>query len=181
MEQILKELESNISKSIEFFKKEISVLRTSQANPALIENILIDSYGQKMPLKQVASLSVSGINTLIIQPWDKNLIESIAKSPNFLKLGYNPIVDQSFIKIIIPPLTQERRKELIKLLHQKAENLKIAIRMHRENILKDLKKIERGISEDEKFKIKNQIQKIIDDSNKKIKEIIEKKEKELNQ
>lgn len=181
LEKILSDLKTDLEKSINFFKEDIATIRTFRATPRLVEDILIDYYGQKLKLKQLASITAPQNNILIIQPWDKNAVEAIVKNDNFIKMGFNPIVDKEVIKIILPPLTQERKQTLIKLIHQKAEKARISLRLHRETALKELKKIKEGISEDEKFRTKDKIQNFIDDFNKKINEIVEAKERELNQ
>ncbi len=181
MQDIIKNLKSKLEKSLEFFKSDISVLRTGRPTPALVENILVESYGQKMPLQQLASITVSPPNLIMIQPWDKGVIEAIAKAITNSQLGLAPIVDQDLIRIAMPQMTQEKREQLVKVLHEKEEHARISVRNEREDALKDLQRIfkDKVISEDDWFRGKDEIQKIVDGYNDKIKQSTEAKEKEI--
>lgn len=181
MDNILKNLKSQLEKTVEFFKNDIAVLRTGRPSPALVENILVDSYGQKMPMQQLATIHVSPPNLIIIQPWDKGVIEAIAKAISNSQLGLSPIVEQDFIRIALPQMTQEKREQLVRLLNEKSEHAKISVRNEREDALKHLQKLEKEktISEDDWFKAKDSVQKLVDKYNGKIKEVAESKEKEI--
>lgn len=181
MQEIIKNLKSQLEKSLEFFRGDIAVLRTGRPTPALVENILVDSYGQKMPMQQLATIHVSPPNLIIIQPWDKGVIEAISKAISNSQLGLSPIVEQDFIRIALPQMTQEKREQLVKLLHEKAEHARISVRNEREDALKHLQKLEKekAISEDDWFKTKDSVQKLVDEYNSKIKEVAESKEKEI--
>lgn len=179
---INQKLKPKFDRIIEHFKSESSLLRTGRATPVLVENISVDYLGQKMLLKQLASISVIQPNIIIIQPWDKQSIDSITKAlSSSSSLGMAPIVDQDSIRLTLPPLTQERRQQLIKILGEKAEEARIGLRREREDIWRDTQRLEKEkkISEDEKFRAKDQLQKLIDEYNKKIKDLMDKKEKEI--
>lgn len=181
MDQILKKLKEQLEKTLEFFKNDIAVLRTGRPTPALVENILVDAYGQKMPLQQLATIHVSPPNLIMIQPWDKGVIEAVCKAITNSQLGLAPIVEQDFIRIALPQMTQEKREQLIKLLGEKMEHTRIGVRTEREEALKELQKMEKekAISEDEWFRGKDNAQKLVDEYNSKIKQVAETKEKEI--
>ena len=181
VDNIIKNLKSKLEKSIEFFRSDISVLRTGRPTPALVENIVVDVYGQKMPLQQLASIAVSPPNLIIIQPWDRGTIEAIAKAISNSQLGLSPAVEQDFIRISLPQMTQEKREQLVKFLNEKAEHARISVRNEREDALKHLQKMEKDktISEDDWFRSKEEVQKLVDEYNKKIKEMVDRKEKEI--
>ena len=156
-------------------------LRTGRATPALVEDLEVDYYGAKTPLKAVASISSPEPRQLVIQPWDKNAIQPIEKAIQSSSLGLNPVTDRDTIRLSIPSLTEERRKELLKVLGRHLEDARIAVRREREEALKEIDRAEKAkeISEDEKFRKKQEAQKVVDDFNKKIDEIGSAKEKEI--
>ena len=172
-----------MDKSIQSFKKDISTLRTGRANVNMLDTIKVDVYGQLMPIDQVATVSVPEARLISIQVWDKtntNLIESaIQKS----ELGINPQIDGQVIRLRIPDLTEERRKELIKILKNMGEKGKIAIRNIRREANEDLKKKlkEKDISEDDNKNFEKNIQKLTDQNIENIEKILTDKEKELSQ
>ena len=159
-----------LEKIIERLKQEVSSLRTGRATPALVEDLEVDYYGVKTPLKAIASISSPEPRTLEIKPWDKNAIQPIEKAIQGSSLGLNPVTDRDAIRLSIPSLTEERRKELLKLLGKHLEEARIQVRRERDEVLKEIERREKakGISEDEKFRQKNEAQKVIDDVNKKI-------------
>ena len=166
---------------LDFYKNDIASIRTGRATPSLVEEIVVDCYGQKMHIKELASLSVPEPRTLAIQPWDKSVVDLIAKAIRESGVGLNPVVDGQIIRLNIPSLTEERRKEFIKLLKQKSEEAKVKIRKIREEIWDKIQRLEKDgeIREDDKFKGKEDLQKIVDDYNKKIEDLEKKKEAEL--
>lgn len=168
-------------KSFRFYLDDIATIRTGRATPALVEDIIVDIYGQKMHVKELASMSVPEPRTLVIQPWDKNAVEAISSAIRKSEIGLNPVVDGQIIRLNIPPLTEERRKEFVKNLKQKTEEAKIKIRRVREEIWDKVQKMEKSgeIREDDKFKAKDDLQKIVDDYNGKLEELEKKKETEL--
>lgn len=168
-------------KILERLKSEISGIRTGRATPALVEDLEVDYYGTKTPLHALASISAPEPRQLVIQPWDKNAIQPIEKAIQGSSLGLNPVTDREFIRLSIPPLTQERRKELVKTLGRYLEDARIQVRREREGTLREIDALEKAkkISENEKFRHKNEIQKIVDEINKKIEEMGAAKEKEI--
>lgn len=179
--QIVDGKKNDLEKAVEHLIVEIGQIRTGRANPALVENIMVDYYGTKTPLKQVASINVPESKLLVIQPWDKDSLVNIESAIRDSDLGFNPNNDGQVIRINIPSLTEERRKELVKVLNQRTEEGKISVRNVREEAWKEIQEQEKDgkISEDDKFSGKDYLQKIIDEYNKKIEEIREKKEKEI--
>jgi ribosome recycling factor len=180
-EEILSEMRDKMENSIDALKKEFTRIRTGRASTALLEGIKVDCYETQMPLEQVASLSVPESRLITIKPWDQSIIGEIEKSILKSELGLNPMNDGKIIRISIPPLTEERRKELAKLAKKMAEDTKISIRNHRREaneLFKDLKN-EKEISEDEMYKCQDQVQDITNDFIKKIDEVNAEKEKEI--
>lgn len=175
------ELKQKFEKIIERLKSEISGLRTGRATPALVENLEVDYYGSKMPLKGLASISAIDARTIEIKPWDKNAIQPIEKAIQSSSLGLNPVTDREGIRLAIPSLTEERRKELTKLLGRNLEDARIHVRKEREDTLREIDRKEKSkeISEDEKFRQKNEVQKLVDETNKKIEEFGSQKEREI--
>ncbi len=191
----MQEFKPKLEKILERLKQEVAGLRTGRATPALVENIEVDCYGTKTPLKRVAAISSPEPRSLLIQPWDKNVIPAIEKAIQNSTLGINPVTDREAIRLSIPLLTEERRRELVKLLGRHLEDARIQVRREREEVLKQIEeraKVSRpegpgsrppsGLGkkgEDEKFRQKNEIQKIVDEINKKIEEVGITKEKEI--
>ncbi|MBU6414819.1 ribosome recycling factor [Patescibacteria group bacterium] len=174
-------LKPNLDKVLEHLKSESAGLRTGRASPALVEDLEVEYYGAKTSLKAIASIASPEPRQIVIQPWDKNALGPIQKAIQMSPLGINPIADKDMIRLVIPPLTEERRKELIKLLGRHLEDARIQVRREREDALKTVDALEKAkeISEDEKFRRKSEVQKIVDDANKKIEELGSAKEKEI--
>lgn len=177
----LTKFKQHIEKTENWFKEEITLLRTGRATPALVENIKVDAYGSKTPLKNIASVSVEDARTLRVKPWEISMIIPIEQGISSSNLGVQAISDKDIVRVIFPDLTEERRKSLIRLLNEKVEEAKISLRKEREDIWKDIQAKEREseISEDDKFRLKDDLQKMIDDASKKLKELAEKKEEEI--
>lgn len=178
---IINKRKDDLEKAIEHFKEETGKLRTGRANPSLVEGLLVDYYGTKTPLKQIASINTPEPRTIAIQPWDRGALAAIESAIRESDLNLNPNNDGTLVRINIPMLTEERRREMVKVLNQKGEEARISVRSIREEIWKEIQEAEkRGeISEDDKFKGKDEIQKIVDEYNKKIEEIRAKKENEM--
>ena len=179
--EIIEGKKGELEKSLEHFKEELNQVRTGRASSALVEGLTVDYYGVKSPLKQVASISIPEPRTIVISPWDKDNLVNIEKALRESQLNLNPNNDGQVIRINIPPLNEERRKELVKLLNQKAEEGKISIRKHREEMWEEIQKLEKEgkIGEDDKFIGKDKLQEVVDEYNKKIEEIRAKKEEEI--
>ncbi|EKE19572.1 MAG: hypothetical protein ACD_8C00138G0015 [uncultured bacterium] len=171
----------DLEKSIEHFKNEAGKIRTGRANPSLVEDLMVDYYGAKTPLKQIASINTPEPRTIAIQPWDRGALAAIEGAIRSSDLNMNPMNDGIMVRINIPMLTEERRKEMVKVLNQKGEEARIGIRTIREDVLKEIKDAQKAgeISEDDEFAGKDKMQTIVDEYNKKIEEIRAKKEVEI--
>jgi len=178
---LVKKLEDNILKITNSFHEEILTIRSSKPSASLVENISIEAYGSASLLKHLASISIIMPNIIVIEPWDKSILSNIKKSIENSNLGFNPQMEGNEIRIYLPPLTKERKEELIKILNSKKEEFRIRIRKAREETLEELKDLfeQKEISEDEKFKAKEEIQKIIDKGNQKLDEYESIKVKEI--
>ncbi|MBW1887416.1 MAG: ribosome recycling factor [Deltaproteobacteria bacterium] len=179
--EILSELRQDMDNTLDALKKQFMKIRTGRASTALLDGIKVNCYDTQMPLDQVASLSVPESRLIIIKPWDQSIIGDIEKSILKSELGLTPMNDGKIIRISIPPLTEERRKELAKLAKKMAEEGKISIRNHRREaneLFKELKN-EKEISEDEMYKSQDEVQKITDEFIKKTDEITAEKEREI--
>lgn len=181
IDAILQSHKENFEKVMDHFHHELSSVRTGRANPALLSTVIVESYGTKMPLAQVANITVSDAKTLTISPWDKGQIQEIEKGIMAANLGFTPSNDGNVVRINLPPLTEDRRKEMVKLVGQISENAKIGIRQVREDILKAVKReeTEGAASKDDVAHAQKKVQEVIDDYNSQIKNIAAEKEKEL--
>ncbi len=179
--EIIDKIKPDLDKAVEYLKGELSKMRVGRATPAMVEDIEIECYGQTMPLKQVANISTPQPRSIMVQPWDKHIIENIEKGISRSSLGFTPIVDGEIIRINIPQLSEERRKELTKHLNDKTEETKISIRHKREEAWKEIQELEKSgeIREDDKFRGKDELQKVIDEYNNKVDEIKNNKEQEI--
>ncbi len=179
----LEKLKIKLKSIEEFLKTEFSALRVGRATPALVENISVDYYDTKTPLKQLASISAPESRLLIIEPWDKNTIVSIEKAILSSDLGLNPITDKNLIRINIPLLTEERRNSLIKILGIKLEESKVKCRAARDEAIKEITDLfnAKKITEDEKFKAKEKIQESINKTVESLENATEIKEKEIKE
>ncbi|PID60520.1 MAG: ribosome recycling factor [Ignavibacteriae bacterium] len=181
MNEIIKDAKTRMDKSIEAFRNEISKIRTGKATTALLDGIKVDYYGTLTPLNQTANVSVLDSHTLSITPWDKNMVTLIDKAILTADLGFNPVSDGTNIKVPIPPLNEERRKEMVKLVKKFGEDAKVAIRNIRRDANDHLKKSEKNkeLSEDLRHDAEADVQKYTDEHTKKIDEMIKHKEEEI--
>ena len=170
-----------MNKTITSFKKDLGTLRTGRANPAMLDLIRIDVYGQKMPINQIATVTVPEPRTITIQVWDKNNVKLVDSEIQKSNLGVNPQVDGQIVRIHIPQLTEERRKELTKVLKNLGEKAKVSIRNIRRECNDNIKKLlkEKKISEDETSNNEKDVQKSTDENIALIDKILEEKEKEI--
>jgi ribosome recycling factor len=178
---ILSQLREDMTKTVSVLKRDFKRIRTGRASTALLEGIKVDCYETQMPLEQVASIAVPESRLITIQPWDKSIMADIEKAILKSELGLTPMNDGKIIRISIPPLTEERRKELAKMARKMAEESKIAARNQRREaneMIKELKS-EKEISEDEAYKAQEEVQKITDSFIKKLDEVTAEKEKEI--
>lgn len=160
----LSNIEYKMQKSVEGLKAELVSIRTGRATPALIEHIRVEYAGVPTPLNQIAGISATGARLLVIQPWDRSSIHNIEKAILKSDLGLNPSIDGALIRLNIPPLTEERRQELIKMVRRRVEERKIAIRNLRRDAMDELKNLEKDkdISQDERKRALDQLQKLTD-------------------
>ncbi len=181
MNGALDEAKRKMEKSLKNFKDELSHIRTSRASVSLLETIKVECYGTKMPIPQIATVNVVEGKMLVIQPWDINLIKEIEKAIQKSDLGINPTNDGKTIRLVMPPLTEERRKELIKVAGRLAEDTRIAIRNIRRDVLDKFKTAKKKgeISEDDYIQLEKKVQKLTDEYIKKIEEALKEKEKEI--
>ena len=170
-----------LEKAYKFFEGELAKIRTSRASPALVEDIEVNAFGQKFPLKQLGAISTPATNQIVIQPWDSSYIEPIEKAISQSGLGMSAVVDKTIIRLNLPLLTEEYRNALSKTLGEKAESAKQTIRRAREDSWNKIQAAQKAkeISEDDKFRGKDELQKVVDEYNKKIKDLVEKKTNEL--
>lgn len=178
---ILKSSEENMKKVVSNTQKELQQIRTGRANPALLDRVMVDYYGTQTPLKQLANISTPDGKCLVIQPYDKNALKDMESAINKSDIGMTPNNDGSVIRIVIPTLTEERRKELVKLIKELTEKGKVSIRNTRRDGLDSIKKLEKEkqMSEDESRKQQEQLQKLTDKYTKEIDDLSSSKEKEL--
>jgi len=181
MNTIIKDAKERMDKTIEAFRQEISQVRTGKATTQLLDGIRVDYYGSLSPLNQVANVSVVDAHTLSITPWDKTMVGPIDKAILTADLGLNPLNDGTNIKIPIPPLTEERRMDLVKLVKKYGEDSKIALRNIRRDANDKLKKLEQNkeLSEDLRHDAETDVQKVTDNHTKTIDEMVVHKDKEI--
>ncbi len=181
MNSSIKDAKQRMDKSVEAYRAEIATIRTGKATTALLDSIRVDFYGTPTPLKQVGNVSILDIHTLSITPWDKSMVPIIEKAIMAADLGLNPISDGTNLKIPIPPLTEERRKEMVKIVKKLGEDAKVAIRNVRRDANEHLKKQEKEktVSEDELKNLEKETQKLTDEHIAMIDEHIKHKEKEI--
>ena len=164
IDQVLPDADSRMGKAVDILKRDLNSLRTGRATPALLETLSVDYYDVPTPLNQLATISAPEARMIIIQPWDKQALRDIEKGLLKSDLGFNPTNDGNIIRIPIPPLTQERRKELVRVLRRKIEDGKMAVRNVRRDALEQLREMERNklVSQDENRRAQEQLQKVTD-------------------
>ena len=183
IDELKKEASQKMTKSMESLSNNLSKIRTGRAHPSILDAITVEYYGQEVPLNQVANIKIDDAKTLQLNVWEKNMIKEVEKSIISSDLGLNPAVSGNLIRIPLPPLTEERRKELVKLVKQEGENCKVSVRNIRRDANNKLKQLlkEKSISEDDEKRSEEDIQKLTDSNIKQIDERIIEKEKDLMQ
>lgn len=176
--ELEKTAREHMAKAVEGTKRELSSIRTGKATTSLLDTVRVDAYGQQMPLNQVASVSAPEPRLLMVQPWDKKLIGAIEKAILASDLGLNPASDGTHLRVPLPPLTEERRKDLVKVVHKLAEEGRIAIRHARTDTLAKVKKLDH-VSEDDKRRAEKDLQKMHDDAIHQIEALVKGKEAEI--
>lgn len=174
---IMLDLNESMDKAIESLEKRFATVRAGRANPSSLDGIMVEYYGSMTPLKQLATISVPEARQLLIKPFDKSCLKGIEKAILASNLGYNPGNDGETIRIVIPELTEERRRELVKQVKALAEDAKVAIRNNRRETLEQIEKLE--VSEDEQKGLEKDVQDIVNEYNKKVEAKLKEKEQEL--
>lgn len=180
-DQLIQNLKRKLGEAVEIVVVDLATVRTGRAKPSLIENVKVEAYGSMMGMREVASINTPDPSLLIVSPWDKGLIEAVEKAIRDADLGLSPVVDGEQIKIPIPVLTEERRKELVKLVSQKIESGRVLIRQIRGESKEDIEKFkdEPGVSEDDIHRWLEEMQRAVDEYTEKIEELGKEKEKDL--
>lgn len=178
---IKKDAETRMGKSVESLKTELSKLRTGRAHTSLLDHITVEYYGSQVPLNQVANISVADPRTLAVTPWEKPMVQKIEKAIMDSDLGLNPATAGEVIRVPLPALTEERRKDMIRVVRQEGESARVAIRNIRRDAISDFKSLlkEKEITEDEEHKAEDDMQKLTDKYIAKVDELLELKEKDL--
>lgn len=181
LKDVLKNTEETMVHAVEHLQHDLSGIRTGKANPALLDSIKVDYFGQQVPVKQVASIAVPDPRLITIQPWDKSVVPLIEKAILGSELGLNPQNDGTIIRLPIPQLTEERRKELVKVVKRLGEDAKVSLRNIRRNANDEVRKLEKShdIGEDEMHSNQEEIQKLTDSYVKQVDEVLSAKEKEV--
>jgi len=181
IQDIKKDAETRMGKSIESLKSELTKLRTGRAHTSLLDHITVDYYGNETPLNQVATVSVAEARMLTVTPWEKNMVQAVEKAIISSDLGLNPATSGTVIRVPLPPLTEERRKDMIKIVRQEGENAKVAVRNIRRDANSDIKELlkEKEITEDEERQGEDAIQKLTDKYVAEVDKVLEAKEKDL--
>lgn len=177
----LGEAREHMEKAVDAMRREFASVRSGKATPALLDAIRVSAYGSKMPLNQVAAVSAPEPRLLVIQPWDKGLMEGVEKAIRAADLGLNPANDGNVIRVPIPPLNEERRKELVRMLHKLAEDGRIAVRHARQEANKEVKQRQQDhdLGEDEAHRVLDEVQKLTDEHVARIDQLLSAKEEEV--
>ena len=178
LSDVTKEAKASMKKAVENTKRELATIRSGKATTSLLDTIRVDAYGQPMPLNQVGSVAAPEPRMLTVQPWDKGLIDAIERAIQSSELGLNPSNDGTIIRIPLPPLTEERRKELVKVVRKLAEEGKIAVRHGRTEAISRAKKVEH-VSKDDKRHTEKDVQKLHDDAIEQLDQLVKAKETEI--
>jgi ribosome recycling factor len=181
MHQTILDNKEQFDKTIEFLKSDVNTLRTGRISPSIVEKIKVEAYGTVSELLQLASISSPEPQTIAIKPWDKGVLKDIERALQISDLNINPVMDSDLIRLNFPPLTEERRKDLVKVLHKKLEEGRIILRGQREKIKDEVMALEKDkqMSEDEKFQALKDLDNMTKEYNDKIKELGDKKEQEI--
>ena len=179
--EILKDARDRMTKAVEVVRDELAHLRTGRATMALLDSVRVDYYGTPTPLQQVANIGIADVHLITVQPWDKSMVHPVEKAILGAGLGLNPINDGNIIRVPIPPLNEERRKELVKIAKKFVEEGRVAVRNVRRDCIERLKKAEKDehFSEDERRVGEQEVQKVTDNHIKEIEELVVLKEKEI--
>lgn len=177
----LSDYKPDFDKVLDHFKQELGGIRTGRASPVLVENITIDAYGEKMQVKAVAAISVADAKSLVIEPWDKNLVREMENTIRNAGLGVSVVNEGNFLRLVLPQLTEDNRKMLVKLMNEKVEEARISARSVREKVKEKIIDAEKKkeIGEDARYKMQDELDKMVSDYNAEIKKLSETKEKDI--
>jgi ribosome recycling factor len=178
LQEVTKLAKQHMHKAVDNTKRELATIRSGKATTSLLDTVTVDAYGQQMPLNQVGSVTAPEAQLLTVQPWDKSLLGAIEKAIMTADLGLNPSNDGNIIRVPLPPLTEERRKELVKIVRKLAEEGKIAVRHARTEAIADVKKVEH-VSDDDKHRAEGEIQKLHDEAIENVNALVAAKEEEI--
>jgi len=181
IDEILKDAKIRMGKSVESLENEMSRLRTGRAHPSLLEHVRVDYYGAETPLSQVANINTEDARTLSVTPWEQSMVQAVEKAIINSDLGLNPNTAGTIIRVPVPPMTEERRKDMVKVVRGEAENARVAVRNIRREANSDLKELEKEkeISKDELRKGEESVQKLTDAAVKDVDAVLQKKEEDL--
>ncbi len=179
--EFLQDAKNEFDAAIEYATQEVASIRTGRANPLLVESIGVEAYGTKQPLKNLATITTPDAKTILVDPWDKGVLAEVEKSIVAANTGLNPVNDGNSIRLPIPPLTEETRKELVKTLKQRIEQVKIRIRQHRDDIRSKIAKAQKAneITEDDRFHQQDKLDEMVKEYNGKLDAMSAEKEKEI--
>lgn len=176
----LKEFQLNLDRCVEHLLADLVQIHTGRATPELVEDVKVSAYGTMSNLKSVGNISVSDSRSLLIQPWDKSLLETIEKAINSSNLGFQAMREGEYVRVKVPELNEERRKEFVRIMKEKVETSRISVRNVRQDFMKTVDSmVSSGVSEDEGKRVKEEAEKMVKKTNEKIEEVKEKKETEL--
>ncbi len=180
VELIIEEFKDSAGHALQHLEREMVKIRASKANPSMLDSVYIDYYGVHTQLSKVANINTTDARTLLIQPWDKKMLDPIEKAILKANLGFTPSNNGEVIRINVPPLTEERRRSLVKQVKQEGETAKVSVRNVRRDMMEELKRLKKnGLPEDEEKEAEELVQKLTDDNMKKIEKALEKKEAEI--
>lgn len=181
LQPILNKLRPKMDEVISLLQEDMRTIRTGKANSSLVDNIQVSYYGSQMPLKQMANISAPDATLIVVQPWDANALGDIEVAIRNASLGLGITNDGRVVRLVLPPLTEERRLEFVKIIHQKAESARIVLRNLRKEAWEEIQRLEKAgsLTEDDRYRGEEDLNKIIESFNKKIQEAVEAKEKEL--
>jgi ribosome recycling factor len=183
LDDLKKDARERMAKCVQNFQTDLKKLRTGRAHPSLIEHLRVDYYGSEVPLQQVASIAVEEGRTLVVSPWEKTMVQPIEKAIHKSDLGLNPMTAGTIIRIPMPPLTEERRRDITKLLRHDAENARVAVRNVRRDVMNDIKDLlkEKLVSQDDERRAEVEVQKLTDKHVADVDQLLAAKEKEVMQ
>ncbi len=183
LDDLKKDAQARMGKCVQTFQADLKKLRTGRAHPSLIEHLKVDYYGSEVPLQQIASINVEEGRTLVVSPWEKTMVQAIEKAIHKSDLGLNPLTAGTVIRITMPPLTEERRRDITKVVRHDAENARVAVRNVRREVMSDVKEMqkEKLLSQDDERRAETEIQKLTDKHVADIDQALAAKEKEILQ